>query len=337
MQGKIAIEEHFAMEETLSSSEGPHGASEAWKELRSGLLDMHDRRIARMDKLGIEMGVQSLNAPVLQGMTNRKEAAELAIRANDFLAEQVAKRPDRFRGFAALAMQDPDVAARELTRCVEELGFVGALVNGFTERDVANSAVYYDLKEYWPFWEQVEKLGAPFYLHPRDLSCMELVAGHPWLVTASWSFGVETSTHAMKLMCSGLFDRYPKLQIILGHLGEGLPFNIWRADHRIEKDPRGITIKKKLNDYFRQNFYVTISGNFHTLSLIDTMLEIGADRILFATDFPFETMEEASEWFDAASINEYDKVKIGRLNAMKLFGLEKALAVKANEGVLTSA
>ncbi len=329
MQGKIAIEEHFAMEETLSSSEGPHGASEAWNELRSGLLDLQDRRIARMDKLGIEIGVLSLNAPVLQSMTNRKEAAELAIRANDFLAQQVAKRPDRFQGFAALAMQDPEVAAMELTRCVKELGFVGALVNGFTERDVANSAVYYDLKEYWPFWEQVEKLDVPFYLHPRDLSCMELVAGHPWLVTASWSFGVETSTHAMKLMCSGLFDRYPKLKIILGHLGEGLPFNIWRADHRIEKDPRGITIKKKLNDYFRQNFYVTISGNFHTLSLIDTMLEIGADRILFATDFPFESMEEAAEWFDAASINEYDKLKIGRLNSMKLFGLEKALAAKA--------
>ena len=337
MQGKIAIEEHFAIEETLWGAQGPHSESEAWNELRSGLLDFHDRRLARMDKLGIEMSVLSLNAPVLQAMTDRKQAAELAIRANDFLAEQVVKRPDRFRGFAALAMQDPDVAALELTRCVKELGFVGTLVNGFTERDVANSAVYYDLKEYWPFWEQVEKLDVPFYLHPRDLSCMELVAGHPWLVTAAWSFGVETSTHVLKLMCSGLFDHCPKLKIIIGHLGEGLTFSIWRADHRIEKDPRGITIKKKLNDYFRQNFYVTTSGNFHTLSLINAMLEIGTERILFASDFPFETMEDAAEWFDAASINEYDKEKIGRLNSMKLFGLEDTLAGKAYNGVLTSA
>jgi len=329
MQGKIALEEHFALEETLGSSEGPHGASEAWKVLKSNLLDIQDKRLTRMDKLGIEIAVLSLNAPVLQGMADRKEAAELAIRANDFLAEQVAKRPERFRGFAALAMQEPEVAAKELTRCVKELGFVGALVNGYTERDVPNSAFHYDLKEYWPFWEQVEKLDAPFYLHAKDLSRQEIVAGHPWLLTASWSFGVETSTHALRLMCSGLFDKYPKLKIILGHLGEGLPFSLWRADHRIEKDPRGIPIKKKLNDYFRQNFWVTTSGNFHTLSLVDTMLEIGTDRILFASDFPFENMEEAAEWFDAAAINEYDKQKIGRLNSIKLFGLEKALAAKA--------
>ena len=329
MQGKIALEEHFAIEETLGSSQGPHGGSEIWNELRNNLLDIHDKRLARMDKLGIEIAILSLNAPVLQAMTNRKQAAELAIRANDFLAEQVAKRPDRFRGFAALAMQEPDVAAKELTRCVKELGFVGALVNGYTERDIADSAVHYDLKEYWPFWEQVEKLDVPFYLHPRDLSRQEIFAGHPWLVTAAWSFGMETSTHALRLMCSGLFDKYPKLKIILGHLGEGLPFSIWRADHRIEKDPRGITIKRKLNDYFRQNFWVTTSGNFHTLSLIDTMLELGSDRILFASDFPFENMEDAAEWLDSAAINEYDKLKIGRLNSIKLFGLEKALAAKA--------
>ena len=110
MQGKIALEEHFAIEETLGSSEGPHGAAEVWKELKSNLLDIQDTRLARMDKLGIEMAVLSLNAPVLQAMTERKEAAELANRANDFLAEQVVKRPDRFRGFAALAMQVPDLA-----------------------------------------------------------------------------------------------------------------------------------------------------------------------------------------------------------------------------------
>lgn len=329
MKGKIALEEHFAIEETLGSSQGPHGMSDLWKALRSNLLDIHDKRIERMDKLGIEMAVLSLNAPVLQAMTNGKEAAELAIRANDFLAEQVAKRPDRFLGFAALAMQDPEIAAKEATRCVRELGFVGALVNGFTERDVPGKAYHYDLAEYLPFWDQFAKLDVPFYLHPRDLSRLEILDGHPWLVTAAWSFGVETSTHALRLMCSGLFDRHPKLQIILGHLGEGLPFLVWRVDHRIARDPRGITIKKTVCDYFRQNFWVTTSGAYHTFSLQDTMWEIGVDRILFASDFPFEDMEESAEWFDAASINAYDKEKIGRTNARKLFKLDKAPATVA--------
>jgi gamma-resorcylate decarboxylase len=322
MKNKIAIEEHFAMEETLGGSQGPHGESEGWNALRRNLLDIHDQRIARMDKLGIEKAVLSLNAPVLQSMTDGREAAELAVRANDFLAEQIAKRPDRFLGFAALAMQDPEVAAEEVTRCMRDLGFIGALVNGFTDR--ADGKVYhYDLPEYLPFWDQFAKLDVPFYLHPRDFSRLEVFHGHPWLVTASWSFGIETSTHALRLMCSGLFDRYPGLQIILGHLGEGLPFSVWRVDHRLEKDPRGITIKKKIGDYFRQNFWVTTSGNFHTYSLQDTMWEIGVDRILFACDFPFEEMEDAATWFDAASINPYDKAKIGRTNALGLFKLDK--------------
>lgn len=323
MQGKIAIEEHFALEETLGSSQGPHGETDGWKALRRNLLDVQEERIARMDRLGIDMAVLSLNAPVLQAMPDRKQAAELAVRANDFLAEQVAKRPDRFRGFAALAMQDPEVAAREATRCVRELGFLGALVNGYTERDTPGTAYHYDLPEFLPFWDQFAQLDVPFYLHPRDLSRMEILAGHPWLVTAAWSFGVETSTHALRLMCSGLFDRHPNLQIILGHLGEGLPFSVWRVDHRLEKDPRGITIKKKIGDYFRQNFWITTSGNFHTMSLQDAMWEIGVDRILFAADFPFEDMEEAVTWFDAASINPYDKEKIGRTNALGLFKLDK--------------
>jgi len=329
MKGKIAFEEHFSTPETLIDSERPHGTSSIWPTLKHNLLDMRNTRIAKMDALGIEIAVLSLNAPVLQAMPDTKASIELAIRSNDFLANEVAKNSKRFQAFAALPMQDPEAAAKELTRCVKELGFVGALVNGYTERDKPGSAYHYDLKEYWPFWEQVEKLDVPFYLHPRDLSRKEVFDGHPWLLTAAWSFGVETSTHALRLICCGLLDKYPKLQIILGHLGEGLPFSIWRADHRLEKDPRGITIKKKVNDYFRQNFYVTTSGNFHTQSLLDTMWEIGADRILFASDFPFEEMEDAANWFDAAEINEYDKMKIGRENAIKLLKLEKSLAAKA--------
>ncbi len=326
MKGKIAFEEHFSTPETLIDSERPHGNTPIWPELKHNLLDMHGSRLEKMDKLGIEISVLSLNAPVLQAMWDTKATIELAKRSNDFLAEVLVKHPKRFLGFAALPMQDPEAAAQELTRCVKELGFVGALVNGYTERGKPGTAFHYDLKEYWPFWAQVEKLDVPFYLHARDLSRKEIFDGHPWLLTAAWSFGVETATHALRMICSGLFDAYPKLQIILGHLGEGLPYTIWRTDHRIEKDPRGITIKKKVNDYFRQNFWATTSGNFHTQTLLDCMWELGGDRILFATDFPFEDMEEAAGWLDGCDINPHDKRKIARENAVRLLKLDKALA-----------
>ncbi|MGA3127856.1 MAG: amidohydrolase family protein [Candidatus Korobacteraceae bacterium] len=326
MQGKIAVEEHFAFGGTIDGAEALHGKSAIWPALRRRLLDLHDERIAQMDKLGVELSMLSLNAPVLQAMTNTREAVELARRANDYVAEQVAKRPDRFAAFAALPMQDPDASAQELTRCVKELGFKGTLINGFTHREGnAESVVHYDLPEYWPFWEVVESLDVPFYMHPRDpvSSQQKLYAGQPWLLTAAWAFGVETSTHALRLICSGLFDKYPRLNIVLGHLGEGISFGIWRVDHATVRDPRGITIKKKPSEYFRSNFYFSTSGNFHTLSLQNLIAEVGTDRIMFAADYPYEPMDEAAEWFDNASINETDRLKIARTNALKLFKLGK--------------
>lgn len=324
MQGKITIEEHFAFEGTIAGAEFLHGKSQFWPVLKRQLVDLHEERIEKMDKLGIEFAILSLNAPAVQAMTNKKDALELSRRANNYLAEQVAKRPDRFAAFATLPMLDPDASAKELTRCVKELGFKGALINGFSHKEgIEQSAVYYDELQYWPFWEQVEKLDVPFYLHPRDpiTSQQLLYNGHPWLLTAAWAFGVETGTHALRLMCSGVFDKYPNLKIIMGHLGEGLTFSLWRVDHATRRDPRGIKALKKPSEYFRSNFYLTTSGNFHTLSLQSTLMEMGADRIMFSCDYPYEKMEQAAEWFDAASIGETDKLKIGRLNAMNLFKL----------------
>jgi len=167
MQGKIALEEHFAIEDTLNDSKG-YFPDKVWQEVRARVLDLHDRRIRLMDEYGIEMMLLSLNAPAVQSIPDRRQADELARKANDYLAEQVAKRPDRFQGLAALPMQDPDLATRELTRCVKELGFRGALVNGFSQVGDAETTVYYDLKQYWPFWQVVEDLDVPFYLHPRN-------------------------------------------------------------------------------------------------------------------------------------------------------------------------
>ena len=322
MQGKIAVEEHFAIAETTAKS-ARYPTKGYWADLQRQLLDFHDERLAEMDKAGIEMAVLSLNSPALQGLKAAAPAVDLARKANDFLAEQVVKRPDRFAALAALPMQDPDAAARELTRCVRDLGFKGALVNGFSEAGAGGEgAIYYDGPAYLPFWAQVERLGVPFYLHPRDPlpSRMRAYDGHPWLVGSPWGFAEEASLHALRLIGSGLFDVHPNLQIVLGHLGERIPYDLWRLDHRLTKVP-GLRIKRKMGDYFRSNFFLTTSGHFSTRALMHAAMEVGTDRILFSVDYPFEDNSHAASWFDHAEIAEADRLKIGRLNAIKLFGL----------------
>ena len=325
MQGKIALEEHFAIPETLMDSAG-FVPDSCWPELKSRLLDIQERRIDEMDRHGVAMMILSLNAPAVQAITSTARADEVARRANDYLAEQVARRPDRFQAFAALPLQDPELAIRELERCVTTLGFRGALVNGFSQVS-DNTPVYYDLPQYWPFWAKVEELGIPFYLHPRNPlpADSRIYDGHPWLLGPTWAFGQETAVHALRLIGSGLFDAHPKLQIILGHMGEGLPYSMWRIDHRNAwvKAPHKHKARRKIRDYFNENFYLTTSGNFRTQTLIDAILEISADRILFSVDWPFENVDHAADWFDAASISETDRLKIGRHNAARLFKLDR--------------
>jgi gamma-resorcylate decarboxylase len=320
MQGKIAVEEHFAIPATLGRSmryQTPY-----WSGLQAKLLDMHDQRLAEMDRCGIEIEVTSLNSNGIQSVTDPASATELARIANDALAEAVAKRPDRFAGLAALPMQDPHAAAVELVRCVRELKFKGALVNSFSQVGVDDSAVYYDLPQYRPFWAEAERLGVPFYLHPRDQlpSRRQAYEGHPWLIGSPWGFAEETAIHALRLMGCGLFDDHPKLQIVIGHLGERIPYDLWRLDHRLTKVP-GRPAKRTMSDYFRKNFHITTSGNFSTASLIQAILTVGSDRLLFAVDYPFEDHAQGCAWFDAAEIAESDRIKIGRDNAKLLFDL----------------
>ena len=324
MIGKIGLEEHFAMPETLQDSAG-FVPGEYWKELSKRLLDVQEYRLREMDANGMEMMILSLNAPAVQAIPSPQKANEVAMRANDFLAEQVAKRPTRFQAFAALPLQDPDMATREMERCIKQLGFKGALVNGFSQVDTPENCVYYDAPQFAGFWDVVEKLDVPFYLHPRNPigAWAQIYNGHPWLLGPTWAFGQETAVHALRLMASGLFDKHPKLQIILGHMGEGLPYSMWRIDNRnawVEL-PKTYPAKKTFGEYFQNNFYITTSGNFRTQTLIDAMLEIGADRILFSTDWPFENVDHAAKWFDSASISEADRLKIGRTNAARLFNL----------------
>ena len=323
MHRKIGLEEHFAIPETLSDSRG-YLPDETWSELRARVLDIHERRLREMDQHGIEMMILSLNAPAIQAIPDAARADEVARKANDYLAEQVHWRPDRFQGLAALRIQDPERAAAELERCVGDLGFRGALVNGFS--DLADSTLYYDLPQYRPVWAAVERLDVPFYLHPRSPLARDarLYDGHPWMLGAAWAFGNETAVHALRLMGSGLFDEFPKLQIVIGHMGEGIPFGLWRIDHCNlgAQKTDGKNAKKKIADYFISNFHVTTSGHFSTPALIHTIMQMGSDRVMFSVDWPFEEIEHGCVWFDKADISENDRRKIGRDNAAKLLKLK---------------
>jgi 2,3-dihydroxybenzoate decarboxylase len=280
-----------------------------------------------MDAGGVEIMIASLNAPAIQAIADAKRAAAVARQANDVLAAEVARRPDRFAGIAALPMQDPELATRELERCIRDLGFKGTLVNGYSQVQDSNKPIHYDLPQYRPFWRALAALDVPFYLHPRPPipGVSPLYDGHSWLLGPTWSFAAETALHALRLIGSGLLDELPRLQIILGHLGEGLPFYLWRIDNRNNwmKASHKYAAQKRVADYFRANFHLTTSGHFSTPALIDTIAEIGADRVMFSVDYPFEDFSDAADWFDNAEISERDRVAIGRTNAMKLFGLGK--------------
>lgn len=324
MLNKIALEEHFgATDPDIVEQSAAHFTADAWPAHRDMLLDIHDDRLRTMDECGIEKAVLSLLSPGIQSLHEPKQAVDWARRLNDYAARQVSRRPDRFASFAALPLQDPDAAVAELRRAVGELGLAGGLVNGFSQVGDAETVVYLDDARYAEFWATVEELGVPVYLHPRDplASTSPQYDGHPWLYGSAWAFSVETGTHALRLMGSGLFDRHPGVNVILGHLGELLPFNIWRTDHRLAVAPRGIGVQHTFAHYLRTNFYLTTSGNFRTPALLNTLVEVGADRLLFSADYPFEDMREAARWFDQLEINEADHIKIARGNAEKLLRL----------------
>ncbi len=324
MQGKIALEEHFAIEATLGDSEvfGAH----VWPDLRSRLVDIQTRLIASMDAHGIGMIILSLNAPAVQAIADPKRAIAVAKEANDALAEHASKRPDRFAAFAALPLQDPDAAIRELERCVKELKFVGALVNGFTDSGDPNDLLYYDMPQYKTFWKALEALDVPFYLHPRNPLPGQIPGyrGHDWLLGPNWAFNAETSVHALRLIGSGIFDHCPNLKLVLGHLGEGIPALLWRIDNRNSwmKAPHKYAAQNPVAYYFRKNFWVTTSGNYSTSALKQAVEELGVERVMFSVDWPFEDPAEACHWMDTTPIAEADREKIGRENAAKLFKLQ---------------
>jgi 2,3-dihydroxybenzoate decarboxylase len=209
------------------------------------------------------------------------------------------------------------------------MGFQGAMLNGFTQKDTPDSALYYDFPEFRSFWATVSELDVPVYLHPRMQipARAENYAGHGWMMSSPWGFAVETSIHALRLCGSGLFEAYPNLRIILGHLGENIPFGLERMDERLRFSPRGYRGARLPSAYFRDHFHITVSGNFNDAPFRCTLDEMGTDRVCFSSDYPFELMESGSEWFDSTRVvSGEDKAKVGRDNAIALFDLTDQLA-----------
>jgi predicted TIM-barrel fold metal-dependent hydrolase len=326
MDGKIALEEHWEPTDVDVTGEHVFTKPDYFDDVERRLKEV-DERVSDMDKTGIEISILSLTQPGIEGITDARNAIDTAKRLNDYAAEKLVSRyPDRLRMFASVPLQDPEAAAAELERAVKDLGALGALVNGYTNIGDENTARYLDEAPVDPFWNKVSELNVPVYLHPRIPlpNQQRIYQGYDGLLGSAWGFGQETATHAVRMILSGLFDRYPNVNVILGHCGEALPFTLPRLDHRLRhqrKETHGPHTRPPTT-YLRENFYLTTSGVFRTSTLLNTLLEVGADRVLFSVDYPYESMDELSPWFDTAPISENDRIKIGRTNSAKLFGLD---------------
>lgn len=332
---KVAVEEHFnyltatpgsADQIDLSRLVTSMGYDAAWSALVSErLVDFSVHRLAAMDAAGVDVALLSHTVPGAQGIVDGAVAAAAARDINDFVAEAaLRKHPTRFAGLASVALHDPVGAAKELERAVTTLGFKGAMINGYTNVADARGGEYLDEPRLLPFWEAAAALGVPIYLHPRAALDQRLYQGHAELIGATWGFAPETATHALRLIYSGLFDRLPSLTVVLGHLGETLPYFAWRIQHCFEFNPSDKRVQRRLQDYLCDNFYVSTSGFFSDQALIGALLTIGADRILFAVDYPYEPLDPAAEWIERAPISETDRRKIAHLNARALFKLAPA-------------
>ncbi|MCW2983777.1 MAG: O-pyrocatechuate decarboxylase [Conexibacter sp.] len=332
MNNKIALEEHLSTEAMNrlwdDTGEASRNGKAYMKWVDERLLDV-DQRLRDMDACGIALTILSLTSPGIQSITDVELAVSSARAVNDQVhREFVEPHPDRFAFFASVPMQDPQAAAHELRRSVSDLGAKGAIINGYTNVGDGEHARYLDEPENEPLWRAVDELGVPVYLHPREPlpSQTRIYDGYSSLVGSAWAFGHETATHAVRLMLSGLFDQMPDVQVILGHLGEGLPFTLPRLEHRLEKQREGEGLgraKEPVGHYFNNNFLLTTSGHFHTRTLQAAISEIGVDRVLFSSDYPYETMQEAVEWFDASLLCRNDKLKVGRGNAARVFGVRE--------------
>jgi 2,3-dihydroxybenzoate decarboxylase len=316
MVRKIALEEHFMCPEFEGYWAPTVGDVDPaiYKRVVARLSDFDGERLDAMDRAGIARAVLSLAGPGVQAERDAATAIRLARVGNDILAREVQKRPDRYSGFAHLAMQDAKAAADELERCMRDFGFPGAMINGHT------NGQYLDHPSLAPFWERVQDLGALIYIHPADPVVPALaLEGHIGLRRATWEWGFETASHALRLVFGGLFDRYPKVTVALGHLGETLPFLLWRFDSRAKL--YGVKLARPPSQYIRENIVVTLSGMFSAEPLNCTIAALGGDRVMFSADYPFESVDEAAEFMDTVALDDKLRADIAYNNAARTLRL----------------
>jgi predicted TIM-barrel fold metal-dependent hydrolase len=309
----ITIEEHYWDRELAAKYQG----TEAFRDydILERLYDVGPVRLAAMDEVGIDMQVVSHGAPSTQKLP-ADQAAEVARGVNDRLAAMVAANPSRFKAFAALPTPDPLAAAKELDRCVTQHGFVGAMIHGLTNQE------FPDLEKFWPIFERAEALDVPIYLHPAvphpavmDAYYKEYMKEYPMVIRAAWGFTVETATIAIRIVLSGMLQKFPRLKLVLGHMGETLPFLMTRINEALSRPGNK---SMSFRDAFSQHFWITTSGNFSTPALICSMLEIGIDRIIFSVDYPFVPNPPGVDWILAAPLSNEDRAKVLHGNAEKL-------------------
>ena len=308
----IALEEHY-----LDPEVKRFGGPGAGRDIVERLDDLGALRLKEMDESGIDLQVLSHSIPGLQAV-DAATGVPLARRVNDRLDAAVRAHPDRFAGFAVLPTADPRAAADELERAVTKLGFKGAMVNGLT------GGLFHDDERFWPIYERAQALDVPIYIHPAlpQQSVIEAyykgyTEKHPGILRAAWGFTVETATQGIRFVLSGVFDAYPGLKIILGHMGEGLPFYLWRISHGL----RSSMSEKTFRDVFCEHFWITTSGFFSDPALICCMMEMGIDRILFSVDYPFMDNPPGAEWIKTLPLSAEDREKLLNGNARRLLKL----------------
>lgn len=300
--------------EAAAGSGGPAPANP----LARRLLDVDGERLEQMDRDGVAMHVLSLTSPGVQ-LFDTETAVSMATLANDRLAEIVRRHPTRYAGLASFAPQDPQRAAKEMERAVRDLKLHGFVVNSHTNNE------YLDLEKFWPILEAAEALDSAIYLHPRSpADTMAAPYSDYNMHAAIWGFQAETGTHAMRLILSGVFDRFPRLKIVLGHMGESIPYNLWRADHWYHYRRSVQRSSLTPTEVFKRNFLITTSGVEHQPVLDYCLQVLGADNIMWAIDYPYQESAPATRFLNEAQISDSDKAKIFHLNAERVFRLPAA-------------
>jgi 2,3-dihydroxybenzoate decarboxylase len=320
----ITLEEHYSDPEVASRAAptGGHDTTGGRGGGRAALLprlnDLHDVRLREMDETGIDFQVIShVPSPIQQ--INAEDAVGLAVAANNRLSDAVRAEADRFAGFAMLPTPDASAAADELERTVTELGFKGAMIHGRSQ------GAYHDDRRFWPIFERAQALDVPIYLHPGpphpemvQAFYADYLDDFPSLNSAAWGFTIDTANQVVRMILSGLFDEYPRLKIIVGHMGEGIPFMVDRIDEAISRPGNRSESGLSFREAFCQHFYITTSGFFSTPALLCAILEMGIDRVMFSVDWPFVENAPGMRWMETVPLSVEDREKMLNGNARRL-------------------